>query len=384
MFTNIFYLVDLIKTTQRLSKDLELFGLDHRCSKLQLYRSYQRYLKKWKLDNFENMDQKLSASKKIDKAHESYDFIKTNWNYLVFLKNKEDSYDRMIIIIVFIFLFIMMMTYMQTRANKRVRIARQEAVSNHEADWAWTHGMSDSLVKLSKSNALDDFWGKVILDTNKISNLLTFWPHSLNRHDQNKIKQEILSGSSKHTVFPNEEYQRKNTSYKISRALTVANDKVPKILLERISFYRNHYEIILSYHFENIFKKQKILDIELGPFYIIEPKYYPYSDKEDSVWTKKPKYPLMLDGFMEDCVKCGGGILFLEDKPDDYAACVFRFMVSLPYETNEILINGVGSPLDDVPINIKPYVNKLKDDWFEKLPYRPLEWRMWKPLVLRN
>ena len=92
----------------------------------------------------------------------------------------------------------------------------------------------------------------------------------------------------------------------------------------------------------------------------------------------------MLDGFMEDCVKCGGGILFLEDKPDDYAACVFRFMVSLPYQTNEIRINGVGSPLDDVPINIKPYVNKLKDDWFEKLPYRPLEWRMWKPLVLRN
>jgi hypothetical protein len=376
--------MDLEKTTQRLKKDLDLFGLDHRCSKLQLYRNYQRYLKEWKLDNFENIDQKLSASKKIDKAHESYDFIKTNWNYLVFLKNKEDSYDRMIIIIVFIFLFIMMMTYMQTRANKRVRIARQEAVSNHEADWAWTHGMSDSLVKLSKSNALDDFWGKVILDTNKISDLLTFWPHSLNRHNQNKVKQEILSGASKHTVFPNEEYQRKSTSYKISRALTVANDKVPKILLERISFYRNHYEIILSYHFENIFKNQKILEIDLGPFYIIEPKYYPYSDKEDSVWTKKPKYPLMLDGFMEDCVKCGGGILFLEDKPDDYAACVFRFMVSLPYETNEILIKGVGSPLDDVPINIKPYVNKLKDDWFEKIPYRPLEWRMWKPLVLRN
>ena len=61
--------MDLEKTTQRLSKDLELFGLDHRCSKLQLYRSYQRYLKKWKLDNFENMEQKLSASKKIDKAH---------------------------------------------------------------------------------------------------------------------------------------------------------------------------------------------------------------------------------------------------------------------------------------------------------------------------
>ena len=375
--------MDLEKTTQRLKKDLDLFGLDHRCSKLQLYRNYQRYLKKWKLDNFENMDQKLSASKKIDKAHESYDFIKTNWNYLVFLKNKEDSYDRMIIIIVFIFLFIMMMTYMQTRANKRVRIARQEAVSNHEADWAWTHGMSDSLVKLSKSNALDDFWGKVILDTNKISDLLTFWPHSLNRHDQNKIKQEILSGASKHTVFPNEEYQRKSTSYKISRALTVANDKVPKILLERISFYRNHYEIILSYHFENIFKNQKILDIDLGPFYIIEPKYYPYLDKKDSVWTKKPQFPLMLDTFMEDCVKCGGGILFLEDEPQDYAACVFRFMVSLPYETNEILIKGVGSPLDDVPINIKPYVNKLKDDWFEKLPYRPLEWRMWKPMVLR-
>ncbi len=42
------------------------------------------------------------------------------------------------------------MAYMQTNANKRVRIAKQEAVSVHEANWAWTHGVSDSLVKMSK------------------------------------------------------------------------------------------------------------------------------------------------------------------------------------------------------------------------------------------
>ena len=40
-------------------------------------------------------------------------------------------------------------------------------------------------------------------------------------------------------------------------------------------------------------------------------------------------------------------------------------MVLLPYDTKEIFFKGVGSPLDDVPINIKPYLNKLKKDWFE-------------------
>ena len=376
--------MDLDKTIETLKKDLEIFGLNHRCSKLALYRKYQQYIKKWKLDNFETMDEKLSASKKIDKAHEAYDFIKTHWNYLVLLKDKEDSYDRSIIIIVFVFLFIMMMAYMQSSANKRVRIAKQEAVDLHESNWAWTHGMSDSLVKLSKQNALDDFWGKVITDTSKIPNLLTFWPHTLNRHDQNKIRQDILNGAPKHTVFPKEEYQRKNITYITNRSLTLSNDKTPSILMEKIIFYRNHYEMVFNYQFDSQYKKQKILDIDLGPISIIEPKYYPYSDKEDSIWTKKPKYPIMLDNFMENCVKCGGGILFGNNKVDNSIACVFRFMVSLSYDTDEILFKGVGSPLDDVPLNIKPYLNKLKKDWFEKLPYRPIEWKTWKPIVLRK
>jgi len=376
--------MDLDKTIETLKKDLEIFGLNHRCSKLALYRKYQQYIKTWKLDNFETMDEKLSASKKIDKAHEAYDFIKTHWNYLVLLKDKEDSYDRSIIIIVFVFLFIMMMAYMQSSANKRVRIAKQEVLGLHESNWAWTHGMSDSLVKLSKQNALDDFWGKVITDTSKIHDLLTFWPHTLNRHDQNKIRQDILNGAPKHTVFPNEEYQRKNITYITNRSLTLSNDKIPSILMEKIIFYRNHYEMVFNYQFDSRYKNQKILDIDLGPISIIEPKYYPYSDKEDSIWTKKPNYPIMLDNFMENCVKCGGGILFGNNKVDNSIACVFRFMVSLSYDTDEILFKGVGSPLDDVPLNIKPYLNKLKKDWFEKLPYRPIEWKTWKPIVLRK
>ena len=376
--------MDLDKTIETLKKDLEIFGLNHRCSKLALYRKYQQYIKKWKLDNFETMDEKLSASKKIDKAHEAYDFIKTHWNYLVLLKDKEDSYDRSIIIIVFVFLFIMMMAYMQSSANKRVRIAKQEVLGLHESNWAWTHGMSDSLVKLSKQNALDDFWGKVITDTSKIHDLLTFWPHTLNRHDQNKIRQDILNGAPKHTVFPNEEYQRKNITYITNRSLTLSNDKIPKIVMEKIIFYRNHYEMVFNYQFNSLYKNQKILDIDLGPISIIEPKYYPYSDKEDSIWTKKPNYPIMLDNFMENCVKCGGGILFGNNKVDNSIGCVFRFMVSLSYDTDEILFKGVGSPLDDVPLNIKPYLNKLKKDWFEKLPYRPIEWKTWKPIVLRK
>tara|TARA_B110000014_G_scaffold145732_1_gene101360 strand:- start:631 stop:1365 length:735 start_codon:yes stop_codon:yes gene_type:complete len=244
--------------------------------------------------------------------------------------------------------------------------------------------MSDSLVKLSKQNALDDFWGKVITDTSKIPDLLTFWPHTLNRHDQNKIRQDILNGAPKHTVFPNEEYQRKNIAYITNRSLTLSNDKIPSILMEKIIFYRNHYEMVFNYQFDSRYKNQKILDIDLGPISIIEPKYYPYSDKEDSIWTKKPDYPIMLDNFMENCVKCGGGILFGNNKVDNSIACVFRFMVSLSYDTDEILFKGVGSPLDDVPLNIKPYLNKLKKDWFEKLPYRPIEWKTWKPIVLRK
>ena len=376
--------MDLDKTIETLKKNLDLFGLNHRCSKIELYRKYQQYQKTWKLDNFETMDEKLSASKKIDDAHKAYDFIKIHWNYLVFLKNKEDSYDRSIIIIVFIFLFIMMMAYMQTTANKRVRVAKQEAVNVHEANWAWTHGVSDSLVKMSKMNALDDFWGKVIIDTNQIVDLLTFWPHTLNRHDQNKIRQEILNGSPKHTVFPNEEYQRKKTTYITNRTLTIANDKVPNIIMEKINFFRNHYEMIFNFQFSNIYNNQKILNADFGSNVIIESKYFPHSNNDDSLWTKQPNYPILLEDFMEDCIKCGGGILFPDEKSKNELLCVFRFIVSLPYNTKEILFKGVGSPLDEVPINIKPYINKLKKEWSEKLPYRPMEWRKWKPIVLSN
>ena len=85
---------------------------------------------------------------------------------------------------------------------------------------------------------------------------------------------------------------------------------------------------------------------------------------------------------MESCVNCGGGILLTEAENSELATCVFRFIVSLPYETQSITFKGVGSPINDIPLNIKPYVNKLKKEWLEKLPYRPLEWKKWKPIVL--
>ena len=374
--------MDLDKTISTLKKELEFFGLDHKCSKLELYRNYQKYLKVWKLDNFETIDEKLNASKKIEKAHKAYDFIKANWNYLIFLKKKEESYDRYIVIIVFVFLFVSMMTYMQNRANTRVRKAKMEAVEVHESSWAWTHGVSDTLIKRSKMNALDDFWGKVIVDTSEIEDFLTFWPHSLNRHEQNKIRQEIINGAAKHTVFPNEEYQRKGTVFITNRALTIENDKIPKILFEKISFFRNHYEMVFNLSFDERFIDQKILDVDFGPVNIIEPKYYIYLDKSDSIWTKKPTYPIFFDNFMESCVNCGGGILLTEAENSELANCVFRFIVSLPYETQSITFKGVGSPINDIPLNIKPYVNKLKKEWLEKLPYRPLEWKKWKPIVL--
>ena len=374
--------MNLDKTISTLKKELEFFGLDHKCSKLELYRNYQKYLKVWKLDNFETIDEKLNASKKIEKAHKAYDFIKANWNYLLFLKKKEESYDRYIVIIVFVFLFVSMMTYMQNRANTRVRKAKMEAVEVHESSWAWTHGVSDTLIKRSKMNALDDFWGKVIVDTSEIEDYLTFWPLSLNRHEQNKIRQEIINGAAKHTVFPNEEYQRKGTVFITNRALTIENDKVPKILFEKISFFRNHYEMVFNLRFDERFIDQKVLDVDFGPISIIEPKYYIYPDKSDSIWTKKPTYPIFFDNFMESCVNCGGGILLIEAENSELATCVFRFIVSLPYETQSITFKGVGSPINDIPLNIKPYVNKLKKEWLEKLPYRPLEWKKWKPIVL--
>ena len=55
----------------------------------------------------------------------------------------------------------------------------------------------------------------------------------------------------------------------------------------------------------------------------------------------------------------------------------------MEYNTDEITFLGVGSALNDIPVNIKPYVNKLKKEWNEKLPYRPLEWKKWKPFVLK-
>ena len=105
--------MDIDRILSLLKKDLEYFGADHTVSKIELYRKYQKYLKIWKLDNFETIDEKLNASKNIEKAHKAYDFIKANWNYILFLKKKEESYDRYIIIIVFVFLFVSMMTYMQ-------------------------------------------------------------------------------------------------------------------------------------------------------------------------------------------------------------------------------------------------------------------------------
>ena len=374
--------MNLDKTISTLKKELEFFGLDHKCSKLELYRNYQKYLKVWKLDNFETIDEKLNASKKIEKAHKAYDFIKANWNYLLFLKKREESYDRYIVIIVFVFLFVSMMTYMQNRANTRVRKAKMEAVEVHESSWAWTHGVSDTLIKRSKMNALDDFWGKVIVDTSEIEDFLTFWPLSLNRHEQNKIRQEIINGAAKHTVFPNEEYQRKGTVFITNRALTIENDKVPKIIFEKISFFRNHYEMVFNLSFGERFIDQKILDVDFGPVSIIEPKYYIYPDKSDSIWTKKPTYPIFFDNFMENCVSCGGGILLTKNEETELASCVFRFNVSLPYETQSIVFKGVGSPINDIPLNIKPYLNKLKKEWLEKLPYRPLEWKKWKPIII--
>ena len=59
--------MDLDKTIETLKKDLGIFGLNHRCSKLQLYRKYQQYIKKWKLDNFETMDENFLLVKKLTK-----------------------------------------------------------------------------------------------------------------------------------------------------------------------------------------------------------------------------------------------------------------------------------------------------------------------------
>ena len=70
--------------------------------------------------------------------------------------------------------------------------------------------------------------------------------------NKEKIRQEIINGTAKHTVFPNEEYQRKSTTYLTNRALTVDNNKIPKIIFEKITFYRNHYEMTFNYTFDEI------------------------------------------------------------------------------------------------------------------------------------
>ena len=178
--------MELEKTIETLKRHLKLFQVNHRTTKLELWRRYQQYLREWKLDKFDSMDDKLVASRKIDEAHDAYDFIKTNWNYLTFMKKRDDDFDRTIMIIVFIFLFAVMIYYMQNKANRRVNIARQTAIETHESNWAWTHGVPDSLVKLSKLNALDDFWGKLVTDSTEIADLMVFWPHSLNRYNKNK------------------------------------------------------------------------------------------------------------------------------------------------------------------------------------------------------
>ena len=63
--------MDIDRILSLLKKDLEFFGADHKVSKIELYRKYQKYLKIWKLDNFETIDEKLNASKNIEKAHKA-------------------------------------------------------------------------------------------------------------------------------------------------------------------------------------------------------------------------------------------------------------------------------------------------------------------------
>ena len=49
--------MDIDRILSLLKKDLEYFGADHTVSKIELYRKYQKYLKIWKLDNFETIDE---------------------------------------------------------------------------------------------------------------------------------------------------------------------------------------------------------------------------------------------------------------------------------------------------------------------------------------
>ena len=58
--------------------------------------------------------------------------------------------------------------------------------------------------------------------------------------------------------------------------------------------------MVFNLRFDERFIDQKVLDVDFGPISIIEPKYYIYSSGNDSIWTKLPKYPILLDNFMEN------------------------------------------------------------------------------------
>ena len=153
--------------------------------------------------------------------------------------------------------------------------------------------------------------------------------------------------------------------------------------METISFYRNHYEIIFKIEFDNEYRNQKVLDIDFGPIFLIEPKYFPIKNDKDSIWTKYPKFPIMLEKFLENCIQSGGGLVFDNENKNNNVSCVFRFVTILPYSTIEVSFKGVGSPLNNIPLNVTPYIKKLKEEWNEQLPYKPIEWKKWKPLILK-
>ena len=372
--------MELEATLKKIKLSFKLFSLDYKSSKMKLWRSYQRYIKSWNLDNFDKIDDKLLASRKIDEAHESYDFIKKNWSYIGLIKEKDELHDRTVIILVFLFLLIVMLFYMQDRANKRVSIARQETIQKNEDQWGWTHGVSPDLIKKSKDNALDKFWGKIFTDSVEVKKHLIYWPLTLNKFNQKEIELDINNGGSKHSVFLAGQYQEKSMHYDVGRKLSILSDNLPQIILEKVSFYKNHYEITFNMAFGKNFDRQRILDLDLGNLYMIESRYYITNGNADSVWTKKPTFPIYLDDFFSDCVKSGGGIVKSTDKQK--SECVFRFQVTLPYETEIITFRGVGSPINNIPLNMTPYINMLNEDWSEINPYRKLEWNDWKPLII--
>ena len=372
--------MELEATLKKIKSSFKLFSLDHKSSKMKLWRTYQKYIKSWNLDNFDKIDDKLLASRKIDEAHESYDFIKINWSYIGLIKQKEELHDRVVIILVFLFLLIVMLFYMQNSANKRVSLARQETIQKNEDQWGWTHGVSSDLIKESKENALNKFWGKIFTDSSEVKKHLIYWPLTLNKFNQKEIDLDISNGGSKHSVFLSGQYQEKSMHYNVGRKLSILGNNLPEIILEKVSFYKNHYEITLNIKFSKNFDRQRILDLDMGNIFMVESRYYLIKNKSDSIWTKKPVFPIYLDDFYSQCVKSGGGIIKSTDKQD--SECVFRFQITLPYETKIITFKGVGRPINDVPLNMTPYVNMLDEDWSEINPYRKLDWSDWKPTII--